>query len=75
MSELELQILTALREHMVVSVMLIDKLIDMPTGSNIEVIAEGGCPHPEEKRQDANRMGWKGFMCGVCKEIIEEPIA
>ncbi len=72
MSELELQILTALREHMVAAVMLIDKLIDMPSGS--EVVTDAGCQHPGDKRVDASRMGFRGFMCGVCKEILEEPI-
>jgi hypothetical protein len=72
MSEFELQALTAIREHMAAMILLIDGLLDLPRGRET-ITAE--CQHPEDKRQDASRMGWRGFMCGACKEILEEPIA
>jgi hypothetical protein len=68
MSEFELQALTAIREHMAATVLLIDGLLDMPRGSEA---TPSECRHPEEKRIDASRMGWRGFMCGACREIIE----
>jgi hypothetical protein len=73
MSERDLQFLTALREQLIAMVMLVDEYLDVPRGS--EVVTDAGCQHPEDKRVNASRMGHRGFMCGVCNEIVEEPIA
>jgi hypothetical protein len=68
MSEFELQALTAIREHMVATVLLLDSMLDMPRGSEA---VPSECRHPEDKRIDASRMGCRAFLCGSCREIIE----
>lgn len=72
MNEFELQALTALREQMVAMVMLIDRLIDAPRGSEApEAFDCGAGNHPTEGRVDASAMGHRRFHCAACHEVIE----
>lgn len=72
MSEFELQALTALREHMVTLVMLIDQLVDMPRGSDApESFDCTAGNHPTEGRIDASAMGHPRFQCAACGEVVE----
>lgn len=71
MSEFELQALSAIREHMIAMVMLIDQLVNVPRGSEPEVSDCAAGHHPVDGRIDASSMSGTRYHCGTCHELVE----
>jgi len=71
MSELELQMLTAMRAQLAAMIMQIDFLLNVPRGSQAPDFDCAAGRHPVAGRTDASTMTMKQYQCGSCRQVVE----